>query len=280
MGAKSVYTMKNQEGKPVVTRRTSLWEALGFPLKDHMVISFTGGGGKTSAMFSLADELAHMGKRVIVTTSTHIFCPEDREVVPADRAETVKEFLKGRKEWHSDRVGQVLVTGQTAAGGKLKGMDLREMEQLPDLADVLLVEADGAKRLPLKIPREGEPVLLKGTHGVIGCAGLDAIGCPWEEKCFRWELAEQVFGWQTENSLITPAQAGSILISSQGTRKGAESMEYRILLNKADNEARISDGIRIVESLGEEWTGRCVMTSFFTIEKDQNGRNKAAGKKS
>ncbi len=41
-------------------------------------------------------------------------------------------------------------------------------------------------------------------------------------------------------------------------------MEYRILLNKADNEYRLSDGIRVMECMGEEWAGRCVMTSFHT----------------
>lgn len=262
MGLKNVYTMEDYEGKLAVTKRDSLWEALGLPLKEHMVISFTGGGGKTTTMFSLADELADMGKHVIVTTTTHIFYPENREVVLADRAETVKEYLKDRKEWHFPGKGQVLVTGQPASEGKLKGMALEEMEQLSVLGDVLLVEADGAKRLPLKIPREGEPVLLRGTHGVIGCAGLDAIGSPWVEKCFRWELAETVFGWQTEKRVITPSQAAQILVSSQGTRKGAESMEYRILLNKADDESRQQEGIRVMECLGAEWAGRCVMTSF------------------
>ncbi len=264
MGLKKVYTLNACGEKPAVVRRDSLWEALGFPLKDHMVICFTGGGGKTTTMFSLADELAARGKRVIVTTSTHIFYPENREVVLADRAETVKDYLKDRKEWYSGHTGQVLVTGQTALHGKLKGMAPQEMEQLSGLSDVLLVEADGAKRLPLKIPREGEPVLLKGTHGVIGCAGLDAIGRPWEETCFRWELAEALFGWKTEKELITPAQAARILESGQGTRKGAESMEYRILLNKADNDNRLSDGLRVMKCLGKEWAGRCVVTSFFT----------------
>ncbi len=41
-------------------------------------------------------------------------------------------------------------------------------------------------------------------------------------------------------------------------------MEYRILLNKADNESRLFQGIQVMECLGEEWAGRCVMTSFFT----------------
>ncbi len=276
MGVKRVYTMKDKEGRPGVTRRASLWEALGFPLKEHMVLSFTGGGGKTSAMFALADELAGMGKHVLVTTSTHIFYPEDRDVVLADRAETLEEFLKGREKWNSGCSGQVLVTGLPAGGGKLKGMDLKEMELLPDFADVLLIEADGAKRLPLKLPRDGEPVILDGTYGVIGCAGLDAIGGSWKEQCFRWELAEKVFGWQLENSRITPAQAAMVLKSSQGTRKGAESMEYRILLNKADNKSRIANGVRIADALGEEWSGHCVMTSFLYRREGSEWKKKSS----
>lgn len=262
MGLKSVCICEVQSGKQVMTKKDSLWEALDLCLREHMVVSFTGGGGKTSAMYALADELADQGKRVIVTTSTHIFFPKDRIVVPADRAETVKSFISDRKEWSFPDTGCVLVTGQPVPEGKLKGMSLSEMEKLKDLGDVLLVEADGAKRLPLKIPREGEPVLLKGTHAVIGCAGLDCIGRPWEEKCFRWELAEKTFGWQTENKRITPDQAAEILVSRQGTRKGAESMEYRILLNKADNGERLSHAAGITEAMGEKWARCCVITSF------------------
>ncbi|WP_235839221.1 selenium cofactor biosynthesis protein YqeC [Clostridium sp. Marseille-P2415] len=265
MRAKNIYTWEDRKAGQVMAGRDSLWDALGLSWREHMVISFTGGGGKTSAMFSLADELADRGKHVIVTTSTHIFFPQNRRVVPADRAETVKKFIKDHAEWFSSGTGRVLVTGCPGPEGKLKGMPLSEMEKLAGCGDILLVEADGAKRLPIKIPREGEPVLLKNTHAVIGCAGLDSIGRPWEEKCFRWELAEKVFGWQTEKKLITPAQVAQLLVSGQGTRKGAESMEYRILLNKADDESRLSDAAKVLESMEAEWKRRCVVTSFFTI---------------
>ena len=36
------------------------------------VVSFVGGGGKTTTMFRLAYELAQQGKRVVTTTTTHI----------------------------------------------------------------------------------------------------------------------------------------------------------------------------------------------------------------
>ena len=77
-------------------KKDSLLEAFAIPLQEHMILAFTGGGGKTTAMFSLADELAAQGKRVIVTTSTHIFYPTDRvvaELLEISRS-AAKELLK------------------------------------------------------------------------------------------------------------------------------------------------------------------------------------------
>ncbi len=43
------------------------------------LIAITGAGGKTTTMYTLADELAQRGKRVITTTTTQIFYPEPDE---------------------------------------------------------------------------------------------------------------------------------------------------------------------------------------------------------
>ncbi|MCL5046062.1 MAG: putative selenium-dependent hydroxylase accessory protein YqeC, partial [Actinobacteria bacterium] len=45
-------------------------------LRPREVISFAGAGGKTSAMFRLARELAGQGHAVVATTTTAIFAPE------------------------------------------------------------------------------------------------------------------------------------------------------------------------------------------------------------
>ena len=133
--------------------RPTLWEALKLSAERHRGIALTGGGGKTSVMFRLADELAKMGKTVIVTTTTHIFNPPGRNVVETDCAEDAAKRL--------ERNGSVLVVGVPAAGGKLKSLPLTEAARLKELADVLLYEADGAKRLPIKVPKDGEPVILE-----------------------------------------------------------------------------------------------------------------------
>jgi xanthine dehydrogenase accessory factor len=60
-------------------------------------------------------------------------------------------------------------------------------------ADVVLVEADGSRRMPLKYPAAYEPVLPANTDEIVLCVGLSALGRPAREVCHRLELAEQAF---------------------------------------------------------------------------------------
>jgi len=264
---KSAYAIDVSDGILRLEKKDSLWEALGITLKEPMILAFTGGGGKTTSMYCLADELSAQGKRVIVTTSTHILRPADRIVTESADCKTVSDFITSHKELFS-LSGWVLVTGLSDEEGKLKGMELSELERLAQLCDVLLVEADGAKRLPIKIPKINEPVLPGTTHVVIGCMGLNCIGEPWEEICFRYELTPQVFDGQTRSGRITPADAAKILTSTNGTRKGVKSMEYRILINKADDEKLLSSAQAVADAMGKQWAKYTAVTSF--IEKDQN----------
>lgn len=258
------YTCKQDGEKEILTKAESFWEALSLTFKEHMTVAFVGGGGKTSAMFALADELAGQGKQVIVTTSTHIFCPLGRTVIPAGRADMVKRFLSSGQKKGSYKSGFVVVTGQQAPEGKLMGMAPLEMEQLAGCADVLLVEADGAKGLPLKLPKAGEPALLESTDVVLGFAGLDCIGKTYGEQCFRMDLAGEIFeGGRKEEERISPEDVAHILTSDHGTRKGVKELEYRIVLNKAEGEKRLMTAKQVISCLGAEWKNKCAVTSFL-----------------
>lgn len=51
---------------------------------------------------------------------------------------------------------------------------------------MVLLEADGAKRMPCKVPAAHEPVLLPESDIVLTVAGLSALGRPLREVCFGW----------------------------------------------------------------------------------------------
>ena len=117
------------------------------------VISLTGGGGKTSLIRRLAWEGMEQGLKVFVTTTTHMAVPL-RLGVFSGSGQDVKEML--------DREHAV-VAGQTNGAGKISYMGDGAYGSLCPLADLVLVEADGAKRLPLKVPRGNEPIIPDNT---------------------------------------------------------------------------------------------------------------------
>lgn len=262
-------------GREGLVSRPSLLEALRFPNKDHLTVCLTGGGGKTSVMYRLADELAARGKCVIVTTTTHIFRPSDRMVIETARAGTVGAWIAE----HNTGSGVVLVAGQLEESPshtdtaefakqrerKLKSLPLSEISELSAIGDVLLIEADGAKRLPVKVPREGEPVIPPETDVVVGCVGLDCVGQPLETVCFRSELAEELLH-RPKTHRITAADAAKILTDSRGTKKEVGNAAYRVVLNKADNEDRCQKAVEIMNKMRETGDGSeliCAVTSFL-----------------
>ncbi|WP_215697844.1 selenium cofactor biosynthesis protein YqeC [Clostridium sp. MCC353] len=229
-----------------------LLAALGLEKRVPGVISLVGGGGKTTVMYELAKELERMGKRVIVTTSTHIRRPDGYQTVIGDRAEVLDRVV-----WDSG----ILAAGQEAEGGKLKGMPLEEIGKLKSYCDVLLIEADGAKGLPLKVPAGHEPVIIPETEMVIACAGLDCIGRPVKDICFRVEETCKLLGKKPEE-LISPRDAALILCSKQGSQKAVEGREYRIVLNKADDGERKRMAEQIIGHCRKEYSGITAVTAF------------------
>lgn len=242
------------------------------------VISLVGAGGKTSVMYQLAKERTAAGVPVIVTTSTHIQkpenLPENGRLLYAKRAQEVLEAvgldLETEQSDHLPDPGILLVTGQPAESGKLRGLPLVELENLAavcrqDARDAvcptLLIEADGSRRMPMKAPETHEPVIISGTETVIACLGLSAVGRPLGEVCFRAERAADVLGIAL-NERVTPEIAAELLLSREGGRKLAEGREFRIVLNQADTPERIEAGLETAKVIADR--ASCVLTCFET----------------
>ena len=112
------------------------------------VIALVGAGGKTTLMYALAEAFAGNGMNVLVTTTTHILRPEQRYW--AENEEKVKKL------WQQ---GIYAVVGEPCENGKLKAVPEEKLSSYMQIADIVLMEADGAKRKPCKVPAAQEPVI-------------------------------------------------------------------------------------------------------------------------
>ena len=120
--------------------------------------------------------------------------------------------------------------------GKLIAPAAELLEQALQLCDIAIIEADGAKQMPCKLPAEHEPVLLPVSDIVIAVAGLDALGKSLEEVCFRWQLGREIFG-SSCNLLFDEAKLVQVLLSEQGSHKAVGARDFYIALNKCDTVA-------------------------------------------
>ena len=235
-----------------------------FDLAGRELISLVGAGGKTSLMFALAGELALAGQRVLITTTTHIFRPPGEVILEPDPS-ALEERLSGRPI-----PGEAIVLAgeenPSAGGPKLAGLGEEAVDDLwmADVAEYILVEADGAKKRPIKAPRPHEPVVPRQTTVIIGVIGLSALGREADqETVFGFEEFKAITGIEP-GTPIRPEHAASLITLPQGLFKSAPPEAMRVvLLNQAESgETRLA-GLDIVRLLGQSrFKGRAVVGSL------------------
>lgn len=155
-----------------------------------MIISVVGSGGKTTLIKQLSSRYRSEGKTVLVTTTTHMFIEED--TLLTDDADTILHALRE--------------TGYAMAGIpegiKIKALSRETFDTVCACADVVLVEADGSKHLPLKYPNASEPVIPENTDQILVVCGLNAIGQKAKDVCHRLELVKACLGIE-EDTVIS-----------------------------------------------------------------------------
>lgn len=204
--------------------------------KGH-IVSIVGAGGKTTLMYKLAETASKAGMRTLITTTTHIYRPKKYAL-----AENEQELIS---IWSK---GDIAVVGRSASDGKLTMTDKSKLNSFMALADIVFIEADGAKGFPCKAPNNNEPVIIDKSDIVIGVAGADALGKPLNKVCFRKEKAAQLLGVEEEH-IMTAYDIAYILSSADGTMKNTENRKYYALINKCDSAALIAKGKKIKKLL-------------------------------
>lgn len=188
-----------------------LWELLEIR---PGVTALVGGGGKTTAMYTLARELSVKGT-VICTTTTHIRPPEHLPVRDGREEAALAAALS---------VHRCLCLGAPAAEGKLTAPAL-PMEALEALADYVLVEADGSRGLPVKAHLPHEPVIPANAGQTVVLAGASGFGRPVREAVHRWERFCALTGAEAEDP-VTAENLERLL--------SAEAIGDKIFINQAE----------------------------------------------
>lgn len=209
-------------------------------------ISLVGAGGKSTLMFQLAHELSIKGDKCVVMTSTHIEFPSielarsitDNDINPA---EALRSALKERRP--------VAIGTVEVHSGKLCIPPDNLLSAALAQADWIIVEADGSRRLPLKVPASYEPVILEPSEKIIAVAGLSALGKPLSQVCHRAILASKILNVSVD-ALVTPAMMARLLTSEQGQFKGViDPSRFTIFLNQADEESIFCSALEIAENV-------------------------------
>lgn len=240
---------------------SALKQVFGFFGQSGHIVSLVGGGGKTILMFFMAKTCAKEGKKVLVTTTTHIFRPA-RECYAATAEEA-------RALWAA---GKFAVIGTPVPEkGKLKSPPQELLDQLLQEADVAFIEADGSKRCPIKVPRAGEPVFVPRSDLVIAVMGLSAIGKPLHECCFGLLGAAELLGVAADH-ILTERDAAKILSSPLGGRKDIGDRKFCVVLNQCDDGPRRRSANEIAGWLREYGVDQVVMTAFDPAERMEYDR--------
>ena len=155
-----------------------------------MIKAFVGSGGKTTLLKKMSEDFRKEGKTVLVTTTTHMFIEED--TLLTDDAEII--------------INQLQTTGYAMAGipegEKIRALSMETYHKVCSYADVVLVEADGSKHMPLKYPNSTEPVIPENTDEIIVVCGIHAIGKKAKDVCHRLELVKKCLQIE-EDTMIT-----------------------------------------------------------------------------
>ena len=193
------------------------------------ITALTGGGGKTTALYTLARELAEEGS-VICATTTRIFPPDHLPVLQRADLQELSEALERRR---------CLCVGVPAPEGKLAQPAL-PLQTLAGLARYVLVEADGSRGLPVKAHLDHEPVIPLGTDLTVGIVGASGFGRPVREAVHRWERFCALTGAAAEEP-VTEESVARLL--------EAEGLADKIFINQAESARAMTAARHLAERL-------------------------------
>lgn len=191
---------------------------------ESLLISLIGAGGKTSTLYWLAQAFYQQGKRVLFTTTTKMHRPDPLnyhyQLIGTPPIHMREPSITAWFSHYQPQDNKVI--GPSAAS-------VDELKQR-GLFDVILVEADGARGLPLKAPARYEPCIPASSDCVIALTGGQVIDRPANpEQIHRWAIFSALTGVRT-GEYLDHRVLRAWLAHPEGMFKGTPPQARRIWL--------------------------------------------------
>lgn len=193
------------------------------------VVSFVGGGGKSTLMHSLAARLAKEDRRIV--------CAATRDFRPVP-GESPYLFLTDERPFgqllpNLQEHGTLTVAAERLPDDSLRGYRPDEIDTFTDLGDYLFIEAEDAGGTSLPEPVTAPRPIPRLTTVICAVAGLDALGPDLDCAAFAEVLTDD----------------GGILRCFPAARRTV------LMLNKADRRSVRLDGAKIAKLAKDDLAG-------------------------
>ena len=233
--------------------------ALGISAGD--LVAFAGAGGKSGAILQVAAELVEAGARVLTVPTTKMFLGETERLGPLVVSEEAQDLAAQIKATLSRGNPSVVAGSARISKNRIAGLDPGTVDDLVPLADVVLVEADGSRRRPIKGTADHEPVIPPSATLVVAVGNVSALGSPVdEEHVHRPAVFSELTGVGPGQSITARAFARAL---AQGSlAKVPKTSRAAALITGVDPGRTMSDASTISRELWRFGVENVVLTSI------------------
>lgn len=186
-------------------------------------IALVGGGGKTTMLHALGNQL---DGSVLLTTTTKMGTEQDGgfTTVIADKID-------------ADAIGAgTSIVWSRVDGNKAFGITREQCDRWAELANYVVIEADGARQKPFKAPASYEPVIPSSVTLVISVIGADALGRVIADQCHR-PLRVAALAQCEPYQRLSPSGAAKVLLHPRGARREVPpAARFVVAITKVDDD--------------------------------------------
>ena len=239
-----------------------------FNIKNKDIITIVGAGGKTSLMFS-ASSLLRKNYKVLVTTTTNIYVPEekfyDEMIMLSDgkynKISKENENCNNKKydneKYHdiakNNKNGVYVIGNYIVNNSKVKGLTFEQLDKITPYFDIVIIEGDGSKEKCLKGWNDTEPVIYPKTTKTIGVVDIASIGMDInEDNIHRLDRFLDIINDKTSDK-VKVEHLKNVVLSKSGLFK--MSIGKKILfVNKVENIENKEHTLQLIKHIKNENT--------------------------